>query len=62
MNGPVEFSSLPVMDRPMGNKRAKQARVTVPDSLVPQILANSDGVAVLAGKLVEEKSLKRATL
>lgn len=50
------------MDRPMGNKRAKQARVTVPDSLVPQILANSDGVAVLAGKLVEEQSLKRATL
>lgn len=60
--GPVDLTSLPVMDRPMGNKRAKRARLTSPDSLVPQLLANSNSVAASAAKLVEEQSLQRATL
>lgn len=61
-NKPVALSSLPVMDRPMGNKKAKRGKFIQPESVSPQILANSTAVATAAARLVVEQSLQRATL
>lgn len=62
-DGPIDLASLPAMDRPMGNKKAKRAKfLTPPDSLAPQILANSNSFVASAARLVEEQLLQQATL